>query len=95
LLILTANVAALEGSSDPQVIADKIIAKVVPLGKRFFPSESAFPLREYCPHLWTVSSLLMPRTYRDAPCAVRFGQQGQPAIWLGSADFSAMWGTIH
>jgi nuclear pore complex protein Nup155 len=38
--------AAMEAETDPQVIGDRIIAKVVPLGQRFYPSESAFPLRE-------------------------------------------------
>ncbi|KAL6309880.1 nucleoporin [Sparassis latifolia] len=35
---------ALDGV-EPKVGADKIMAKVVPLGQRFYPSESAFPLR--------------------------------------------------
>lgn len=29
---------------DPEADADRIRAKVVPLGQRFYPSESAFPL---------------------------------------------------
>jgi hypothetical protein len=37
----------LEGEEDPLSTADQIIAKVVPLGQRFYPSESAFPLRMY------------------------------------------------
>ncbi|KAN0100556.1 Non-repetitive/WGA-negative nucleoporin C-terminal domain containing protein [Tylopilus felleus] len=36
---------ALEKDADAQTHADHIIASVVPLGKRFYPSESAFPLR--------------------------------------------------
>jgi nuclear pore complex protein Nup155 len=44
--ILIASCSALEGPADPQATADRIIAKVVPLGKRFYPSESAFPLRK-------------------------------------------------
>ncbi|OCH96059.1 nucleoporin [Obba rivulosa] len=35
---------AIEGL-DPQVAADRIVSKVVPLGQRFYPSDSAFPLR--------------------------------------------------
>ncbi|KAI0963698.1 hypothetical protein AcW1_000705 [Taiwanofungus camphoratus] len=35
---------ALDGAS-PEVGADRIISKVVPLGQRFYPSDSAFPLR--------------------------------------------------
>lgn len=31
---------------DPSKAGDLIIARVVPLGKRFYPSESAFPLRK-------------------------------------------------
>lgn len=37
--------SALERDTDAQTHADHIIASVVPLGKRFYPSESAFPLR--------------------------------------------------
>lgn len=36
---------ALRGDSNVQATADRIIAKVVPLGQRFYPSDSAFPLR--------------------------------------------------
>lgn len=38
---------ALEPDADAQTNADRIISKIVPLGQRFYPSESAFPLREY------------------------------------------------
>ncbi|KAG6332506.1 hypothetical protein ID866_6583 [Astraeus odoratus] len=38
---------ALEKDTDPQTNADHIIAIIVPLGKRFYPSEYAFPLREF------------------------------------------------
>lgn len=38
--------SALERDADAQTHADHIIASVVPLGKRFYPSESAFPLRK-------------------------------------------------
>jgi len=37
---------ALEKDADCQTNADHIIASIVPLGKRFYPSEYAFPLRE-------------------------------------------------
>ncbi|KAH7883515.1 nucleoporin [Phlebopus sp. FC_14] len=36
---------ALEKDADVQTNADQIIASIVPLGKRLYPSESAFPLR--------------------------------------------------
>ncbi|KAG2150078.1 nucleoporin [Suillus cothurnatus] len=36
---------AIEKGVDAQTNADHIIASVVPLGKRFYPSESAFPLK--------------------------------------------------
>ena len=41
--------AALEGV-DPSEAADRLVAKVIPLGQRFYPSECAFPLRK-CFHL--------------------------------------------
>jgi nuclear pore complex protein Nup155 len=43
------GVAAMEAGVDPQITADRIIAKAVPLGQRFYPSESAFPLRKCLP----------------------------------------------
>ncbi|KAL4242212.1 non-repetitive/WGA-negative nucleoporin family protein [Abortiporus biennis] len=33
------------GNVEPQVAADQITAKVIPLGQRFFPSDCAFPMR--------------------------------------------------
>lgn len=35
----------MEGA-EPEVAADRIQSKVQPLGQRFYPSVSAFPLRE-------------------------------------------------
>ncbi|KAI0670007.1 nucleoporin [Trametes maxima] len=35
---------AIEGA-EPKVAADRIVAKVIPLGQRYYPSESAFPLQ--------------------------------------------------
>jgi len=40
------EIAALEGVN-PSDAADRLVAKVVPLGQRFYPSECAFPLRKY------------------------------------------------
>ena len=50
---LTYSITAIEGV-DAKVAADRIMARVVTLGQRFYPSESAFPLREY---LGLISSL--------------------------------------
>ena len=36
----------LDPDGDAQTNADRIIAKFIPLGQRFYPSESAFPLRK-------------------------------------------------
>jgi nuclear pore complex protein Nup155 len=44
--VLTYESSALEDDANAQANADRIIAKVVPLGQRFCPSESAFPLRK-------------------------------------------------
>lgn len=38
-------ILVVEQDEDHLVQADHVIAKVVPLGQRFYPSESAFPLR--------------------------------------------------
>ena len=35
--------------ADSATTADLIIARIVPIGQRFYPSESAFPLRAYNP----------------------------------------------
>ncbi|KAF7306859.1 Nucleoporin [Mycena indigotica] len=35
----------LEVGDDPMVTADELSSKIIPLGQRFYPSESAFPLR--------------------------------------------------
>jgi len=35
----------MEETDDPKDRADLIMGRVVPLGQRFYPSESAFPLR--------------------------------------------------
>ncbi|THV01851.1 hypothetical protein K435DRAFT_654572 [Dendrothele bispora CBS 962.96] len=34
-------------TTDPQAQADQVVRSIVPLGQRFYPSESAFPLRKY------------------------------------------------
>ena len=46
LALLTFS-SALEKDADAQTHADHIIASIVPLGKRFYPSESSFPLRGF------------------------------------------------
>jgi nuclear pore complex protein Nup155 len=46
VLGLTMILLAMGVDSDPQAAADRIISKVIPLGQRFYPSQSAFPLRE-------------------------------------------------
>lgn len=45
----------MEETDNPKERSDIIMARVVPLGQRFYPSESAFPLRAYC-HLSCDSS---------------------------------------
>jgi hypothetical protein len=88
---------ALDDDADPQTNADRIIAKIVPLGQRFFPSESAFPLRESC-HPIHLDKILPPsfyRTYCYAPCKILVGAQGFVAIWVGTTDFSPMWGAFY
>lgn len=41
------DISVLREDVDPSTTADLIISRVVPLGQRFYPSESAFPLRAY------------------------------------------------
>ncbi|KAI6047699.1 nucleoporin [Pisolithus marmoratus] len=46
---------ALEKDTDPETNADHLVANVVPLGKRFYPSEYAFPLRHIASSLMRFS----------------------------------------
>lgn len=46
-VILKGGNSVLCEDTDPSTTADLIISRVVPLGQRFYPSESAFPLRMF------------------------------------------------
>lgn len=59
---LTKLSLALAVDTDPQATADRIISKVIPLGQRFYPSQSAFPLREYSTVFHTALAPHMPLT---------------------------------
>lgn len=83
--------SALEKDADAQTHADHIIASVVPLGKRFYPSESAFPLRK--------STILASqrhmidaccRIYRDPAYLFLVAEQGTTSKRLGSSSFGSM-----
>jgi hypothetical protein len=89
--------AALEPDADAQTNADRIIAKVVPLGQRFYPSESAFPLREYLFRKYMqipTISFFHCRAYFNTDCTICLKPQRRYSIWLGTADIGSMWGSL-
>jgi hypothetical protein len=68
--------AALEGVN-PSDVADRLMAKVVPLGQRFYPSKCAFPLREYSLLPWWEGWRNKREVIGDflAPCYLRHDAQ--------------------
>jgi hypothetical protein len=85
---------ALEGV-DPSDAADRLVAKVVPLGQRFYPSECAFPLRK-CSTLrlekqarlltyFCLMSFATPHTGHVANLLVRFALASDKALPAGWA----------
>ncbi|KAJ7932473.1 nucleoporin [Mycena leptocephala] len=76
----------LEGDDDTLSTADQIIAKVVPLGQRFYPSESAFPLR----HIAT----LLVRFSLANKGALPFGWAPRILVQCG-VPFPEVWDVLH
>ncbi|KAJ7634229.1 nucleoporin [Mycena polygramma] len=72
--------------ADTPAIADQIIAKVVPLGQRFYPSESAFPLR----HIAT----LLVRFSLAHKGALPFGWAPRILVQCG-VPFPEVWDVLH
>ncbi|KDQ63476.1 hypothetical protein JAAARDRAFT_695291 [Jaapia argillacea MUCL 33604] len=71
---------------DPKTAADRIMSKVVPLGQRFHPSESAFPLRH-------ISSLLV-RFGLANKGTVAHGWAPRVLVQCGVA-YSEIWDIFH
>ncbi|KAJ7783706.1 nucleoporin [Mycena maculata] len=76
----------LEGEDDTLSTADQIIAKVVPLGQRFYPSESAFPLR----HIAT----LLVRFSLANEGSLPFGWAPRILVQCG-VPFPEVWDVLH
>ncbi|KAJ7706259.1 nucleoporin [Mycena rosella] len=76
----------LEGEEDTLTTADQIIAKVVPLGQRFYPSESAFPLR----HIAT----LLVRFSLANKGTLPFGWAPRILVQCG-VPFPEVWDVLH
>jgi len=72
--------------ADPEVAADRIISRVVPLGQRFYPSESAFPLRH-------VASLLV-RFSLAHKGSVPYGWAPRILVQCG-VPFSDIWDILY
>lgn len=87
------DISALDPDADAQTNADRIIAKIVPLGQRFYPSESAFPLREsfFC-HLFTTNN--HRRAHFNVDCTVCPESQRRYSLWLGTANIGSMWSSL-
>ncbi|KAJ7492694.1 nucleoporin [Mycena latifolia] len=76
----------LEGEDDTLSTADQIIAKVVPLGQRFYPSESAFPLRH-------VATLLVRFSLANKG-TLPFGWAPRILVQCG-VPFPEVWDVLH
>ncbi|KAJ6575033.1 nucleoporin [Mycena capillaripes] len=76
----------LEGEDDTLTTADQIIAKVVPLGQRFYPSESAFPLRH-------IATLLVKFSLANKG-ALPFGWAPRILVQCG-VPFPEVWDVLH
>ncbi|KAJ7225588.1 nucleoporin [Mycena pura] len=75
-----------EGDDDALATADQIMAKVVPLGQRFYPSESAFPLR----HIAT----LLVRFSLAHKGTLPFGWAPRVLVQCG-VPFPEVWDVLH
>ncbi|KAF8168187.1 nucleoporin [Crassisporium funariophilum] len=76
----------MEESNDPKTRADTIMQRVVPLGQRFYPSESAFPLRFVATLL--VRFMLTNKTDLSAGWAARLLIQCE-------VRFAEIWDVFH
>jgi len=76
----------LDEELDPTATADHIIAKIVPLGQRFYPSESAFPLRH-------IASLLV-RFGLSNKGVLPYGWAPRILIQCG-VPYSDVWDVFH
>ncbi|EMD42139.1 hypothetical protein CERSUDRAFT_90739 [Gelatoporia subvermispora B] len=76
---------ALDGA-DPQVAADRIVSKVVPLGQRFYPSDSAFPLRH-------IAALLVRFRLANKD-AVSYGWAPRILVQCG-VPYHEVWDILH
>lgn len=77
------HLATKEGTPDQQ--ADRISSVIVGSGRRFYPSESAFPVSEYM----TVLDFKLRLTIISRLCCVAISwiyseQQGCQTAWMGS-----------
>jgi len=77
---------ALDDDADPQTNGDRIIAKIVPLGQRFFPSESAFPLR----HI----AMLLVRFSLVHKGSLPYGWAPRILVQCG-VPFTEIWNVFH
>ncbi|KAG5647653.1 hypothetical protein DXG03_009006 [Asterophora parasitica] len=76
----------LREEADPLATADLILGRVVPLGKRFYPSESAFPLR-------FIATLLVRFTLANKN-VVAYGWAPRILIQCG-VPFAEVWDVFH
>lgn len=88
---------------DAKIAADRIMAKVVPLGQRFYPSESAFPLRK-SPILLPLFASTHAATEHVASLLVRFALAHKGDIPYGWAPriltqcgvpYPEVWDILH
>ena len=94
---------AVEGA-DAKVAADRIVGKVIPLGQRFYPSQSAFPLRKYLSRSLCPFTLCWVTVEHVASLLVRFGLAHKGDVPYGWASrillqcgvpYPEVWDILH
>lgn len=86
-------VLAIEGV-EPTIGADKIMSKVISLGQRFYPSDSAFPSRKFN----FIAAIIVTHSSGRICCIFaspfRVSQQGHFTLRLGTTDTHTVWSSI-
>ncbi|KAG6898064.1 hypothetical protein C0992_006542 [Termitomyces sp. T32_za158] len=83
----------LKEEADPATTADLILGRVVPLGKRFYPSESAFPLPNQIMDIGFIATLLVRFTLANKN-VVAFGWAPRILIECG-VPYTDVWDVFH
>ena len=86
----------IESTTEEETQAELILGKVVSLGRRYHPSESAFPLREFL-IVVGVLRIITNVSFRSGcgpTCSIFSGAEWCATIWMGAEDIGAVWRLI-